>query len=400
MKAKIIYFIMTVGLFFSSCDEKELNPVNPSTGKPAPVTDIKMESIPGGAIVSYVVPRDNDVLSVKAVYTLTNGKQRESIASFYENHLIVEGFDDLREHEVLLYTISRAQELSDPVSVRILPLESSLSKAAATVNIIGDFGGANFSWKNEDEVLLTIELFAASDNGQLQTAGILTSKLDSSNVSIRGYDPVPRKFAIVFRDNWDNVSDTIYPEGGTVTPLFETTLDKKDWSIFKINGVYLSGDVTFVNWEGRDEYMFDDAVETYGHSYSGSLPASITFDLGKKVRLSRVLFFQRFYNGMYYSWGNPRRVVIYGREEAPVTQTWDEWEELVDYTMIKPSGTNSEYTINTDEDVLAALEGHEASFPKSESVYRYIRFRFVTSWENRPYVHPAEITIYGQEYEE
>ncbi len=174
------------------------------------------------------------------------------------------------------------------------------------------------------------------------------------------------------------------------------TLDKNLWSIYKVNGSYLPGDGTFTNWEGRDEYMFDDDVNTFGHSYSGSLPVGITIDLGKPAMLSRVTFFQRFQNGVYYSWGgNPRRIIVYGRKEAPTTGNWDEWTQLIDYTMIKPSGTNDQYSVNTDEDRLAALNGHEASFPISSDSYRYLRFRFMTSWENRPYVHPAEITVQG-----
>ncbi len=398
MKTKFIYYITIAALLFS-CTEKELNPINSPKGKPAPVTDVKTESIPGGAIVSYVIPKDNDVLSVKAVYTLTSGKQREVSTSFYDNQIVIEGYDDTDEHEALLYTVSRAQELSDPVAVRFTPEESPISKAARSATITSDFGGAFFSWKNEDNEMLTAELFAETPKGDLGTARIVTSMLDSASFSVRGYEPIATKFALIFRDNWDNISDTIYPAGGVVIPWLETTLNKKDWSIFKIAGNYLPGDVTFINWEGRDEYMFDDDVNTFGHTNSGGLPVSITFDLGKSVRLSRAVFFQRFQSNVYFAWGNPRRIIIYARTEAPLTGNWDEWTQLVDYTMIKPSGTNSEYTVNTDEDVQAALDGHEVSFPISENVYRYIRFRFMSSWENRPYVHPAEITLYGQEAE-
>ncbi len=113
-------------------------------------------------------------------------------------------------------------------------------------------------------------------------------------------------------------------------------------------------------------------------------------------------FFQRFSannNGGYYNWGNPRRIIVFGRKDAPITGNWDEWTELIDYTMTKPSGTNDQYTVNTDEDRQAAINGHEASFPVSSESYRYLRFRFMTSWENRPYAHPAEITVQGV-YEE
>lgn len=395
MKKSVLYIYSLCILLFS-CSEKELEPINSSSGKPAQVTDISIKSIPGGAEISFVLPKDNNVLSVKASYTLTNGTQRESITSFYGNSLKIEGYNDVEEHEVLLYTISRAQEVSDPIPVKITPLESPLKMTSNSTTISSDFGGANFFWRNEEKVLLTAELFAQTDEGDLKTVKIVTSQLDSASFSIRGYDVAPRKFAIVFRDNWDNVSDTIYPKDGTVTPWLESKLDKKLWSVYKVNGNYIGGDASFDNWEGRNEYIYDDDLNTIGHSYTGSLPVALTIDLGGEMRLSRVLFFQRLHQNIYYSWGNPRRIVVFGKKEAPsASGQWDEWTELINYEIVKPSGTNSDFTTNTDEDIVAAQNGHEASFPISSETYRYLRFRFLTSWEDRPYVHPAEITVYG-----
>lgn len=396
---KAIHLLLAVlVMFLFACEEKKLEPINTSTEKPGPVTDVVVMWAPGGAIISFKLPANDDILGVKAVYTLTNGKQRESVTSFYGDNLKIEGYNDMNEHEALLYTISRSQVLSDPVAVKFTPLESPLSKAARTMEIASDFGGAYYTWRNVDKVMLTAEMVVESDEGKMQTARIATSSLENAFFSIRGYEPVPRKFGIVLKDNWDNVTDTIYPEGGTITPWLEMTLDKKLWSIYKVDGNYLQGDVTFTNWEGRDEYMFDDDINTYGHSYAGSLPSSITIDLGKAALLSRITFFQRFNannNGGYYNWGNPRRVVVYGRKEPPITGNLDEWTLLIDYTAIKPSGTNDQYDVNTDEDRQAAINGHEASFPVQSESYRYLRFRFMTSWENRPYVHPAEITVHG-----
>lgn len=399
MKAIDLLLAVLVALFFYSCEEKQLEPINESKGKPAPVSDVVVMYAPGGAIISFKLPADDDVLAVKAVYTLSNGQKREAITSFYGDNILIEGYNDTNEHEALLYTVSRSQVLSDPVLVKFTPQESPLSKAIKSVEIASDFGGAYYSWKNLYNVLLTAEMLVEDDNGIMQTARIATSNLETAFFRIRGYEPVPRRFGLVLKDNWDNVSDTIYPDGGTITPLHETTLDKKFWSIYKIDGGYLPGDFTFTNWEGRDEYMFDDDLNTFGHSYSGSLPVSITIDLGKPAILSRVTFFQRLQSGVYYGWGNPRRIIVYGSKVAPTTGGWDEWTQLIDYTIVKPSGTNDQYTVNTDEDRQAALNGHEASFPISSEAYRYIRFRFMTSWENRPYVHPAEITIHGV-YEE
>jgi len=399
MKVRIVYFVSFMLILFS-CQEKKLEPINASKGKPDPVSAVEATPTPGGTIISFVVPKDADVLSVKAVYTLTNGRQREAITSFYGNSLMLEGYNDTNEHEALLYTVSRAQVLSDPVPVRFTPLESPLSKASRTVSISSDFGGAYFSWKNKDEVLLTVEMFAADDGGNLKTARIVSSKLDSAYFSIRGYDTSPRKFAVVFSDNFDNISDTIYPPGGFITPWLESKIDKKLWSIYRLpGGGFLPGDLSFTNFEGRAECMFDDDHDTFGHSPSPSaMPVSFTLDLGKAAKLSRVLIFQRYgaSGGTYYNWGNPKHVIILGRHEAPVTDSWDEWTELIDFRIVKPSGTDSDITICTDDDYQAARNGHEASFPMDFEEYRYLRFRFVSSWENRPYAHPAEITLYGE----
>ncbi len=399
---KIGLLLTVLVMLFFACSEKQLEPINDSKEKPGTVSDIVVMWSPGGAIISFKLPADDDILGVKAVYTLTNGKQRESVTSFYGDNLKIEGYNDTNEHEALLYTVSRSQQLSDPVSVKFTPLESPLNKAARTMEISSDFGGAYYTWKNLDKVMLTAEMLVEGDDGKMKTVRIATSNLENPFFSVRGYDPVPRKFGIVLKDNWDNTTDIIYPEGGTVTPWLEMTLDKQFWSIYKVNGSYLPGDATFTNWEGRDEYMFDGDVNTYGHSYSGSLPVSITIDLGKPAMLSRVTFFQRFNasnTGGYYNWGNPRRIIVFACKDAPTTGNWDEWTELIDYTITKPSGTNDQYTVNTDEDLQAGQNGHEASFPISSESYRYLRFRFMTSWESRPYVHPAEITVQGV-YEE
>ncbi len=148
MKATQLLFAVLVSLIFFSCEEKQLEPINISKGKPAPVSDVVVMYAPGGAILSFKLPPDDDVLAVKAVYKLSNGKVRESITSFYGDNLKIEGYNDTNEHEVLLYTVSRSQELSDPLLVKFTPpQESPLSKATRTMEISSDFGGAYYTWK-------------------------------------------------------------------------------------------------------------------------------------------------------------------------------------------------------------------------------------------------------------
>lgn len=390
MKALYFYLFGIVFLVFS-CTEKKLEPINGSSGKPGMVTDVSVSPIAGGAVISYRIPDAEDILSVKAVYTLTNGQKREAAASYYKNELILEGFYDIKEYEAVLYAINRAQEMSDAVTVKFTPLESPLSKAAKSVNIISDFGGANFNWKNEDRIMLTLEILTESASGALATSNIISSELDSTGYTLRGFPPKPRKFALIMSDNWGNVSDTIYPPSGFVTPYFEERLDKKIMSVMILNN-----DVPFNVWGSLNENMLDDDINNYAHTADGVMPdASFTLSLGKEARLSRVILHQRSEGSTYYyyAYGNPLAFEVYGCTTEPSQSgDWNEWTKLMDCTIVKPSGLPVGQV--SEDDMIAAIAGHEFSFPLGGS-YRYIRFLFRSTWQNRSYTHIGEVTCYG-----
>ncbi|WP_455787585.1 DUF4959 domain-containing protein, partial [Parabacteroides goldsteinii] len=134
MKTIYLSFILLL-LVFSSCSEKELQPISSSLGKPGVVTDVVVEPSAGGATISYKIPNSEDLLAVKCLYTLPNGKEQEATASFYENKLLIQGYNDTAEHTAVLYAVNRAQELSAPVEVKFHPLESPLNKSTKTVSI-------------------------------------------------------------------------------------------------------------------------------------------------------------------------------------------------------------------------------------------------------------------------
>ncbi len=387
---RTIIFTMTALLFLvSACDEKELEPISGSLGKPGIVTGIETEPVPGGVTITYRIPESEDILAVKGVYTLPSGKTYEATTSFYENKLEITGYNDMNEHTVNLFAVNRAQEMSDPVPVAFTPQESSLSKVSKTMEIISAFGGAQYSWLNPDEAPLTFEFMAQDSLGNLNTMKIITSEADTMKQALRGYDPEPRVFAALIRDNWGNASDTIYPPGKTVLPLFEEKLDKSNMSVMK-----LGSDASFTNWEGMDSYLIDDDTETFGHSASSSLPAAFTIDLGVTAKLSRIVMFQR--DNFVYSWGNPKNFEVYGCDHRPGQDgDWDDWTLIMHCTIIKPSG--SPVGTNTDEDVAALEAGHEFAFDLNQAPLRYIRIRILDTWGGSTFTHPAEVTFYGEE---
>ena len=390
MKNKYITLILSVFFIVYACDEKMLEPITSSKGKPGQVTDVHIEPVPGGAVISYKIPNVSDILGVKAVYTLSSGKTYEATSSFYENKLEVLGYIDTMMHDVQIITFNRALEQSDPLKVSFKPKEAPLNKVVKTVSIISDFGGAQFNWKNEFNAPLTFEFLAHDSLGNFQTMRIITSEADSSKHSLRGYEPEPRVFATVIRDYWDNRSDTIFPPNHEIVPLFEEKLDKTKMTIMK-----LGNDRSFTNWEGMDSYMIDDDQDTFGHSANSSLPAPFTIDLGSVAKISRVVMFQRFYSDTYYNWGNPKKLTIYGKVDKPSQSgDWSEWVKIIDSEIVKPSGSPTGTV--TDEDMAAAEAGHEFVFDLSQEPVRYIRIVIQSTWGGTSFTHPADVDVYGE----
>lgn len=385
----IVCTLACLFLILISCSEKELLPVSSSLGKPGVATILGQEPIAGGVIVTYQIPKTEDILSVKAVYTLSNGRTYEAVSSYYENTLTIKGFNDEKEHTARVYVVNRAQELSDPVTVTFTPLESPLNKVIKSFQIIPDFGGANFSWTNKDREPVTFEFIAQDSLGQMLVQNVYTSELDSVSRSLRGYDAKPWRFAAIAIDNYGNQSDSIFPPS-IITPLFEERMNKTKMTVMR-----LGNDASYTNWEGMDYYLIDDDKGTFGHSPSSSLPAPFTIDLGVMAKLSRIVFFNRNYGDSYYSHGNPKKMEVFVCFRTPSSSgDWSEWTKIMDAEQIKPSGSAG--TTMTDEDLIYAEEGFEFSFPIDMEPVRYVRVTVLETWTGATFCHPAEVDVYGE----
>ncbi|GAP72959.1 hypothetical protein SAMD00024442_50_19 [Candidatus Symbiothrix dinenymphae] len=390
---KTMYYSLIAGLFLLvSCEEKVLGPIDGSHGKPGVVTEVQAISMPGGADISYRIPNSEDLLAIKAVYTITNGTKREASAFYYDNHLVLEGFADTLLHEAQLYAVNRALELSDPVTVSFKPLESPLSKTIKSVKIEPGFGGAVFSWANWDLATLTFEILTPDSNGTMQTASIFASVQDTVNYIIHGYAAAPRRFALVISDNFGNSSDRI---DSLITPLHEEKLDKK---LMKIG--HLDNDSRMDGWGFLDENLIDDDIATIGHSRPGNYPLTYTIDLGKKVKLSRVVVHNRAPE--YFTWGNPKSFEVWINNIEPISQsgTWTEWDQIATLTLVKPSGLPG--AESTAADNRAAARGLSVDFPRDMPPTRYVRFRHPTNstWQSSvTTLNIAELTFFGMDNE-
>lgn len=92
MKKNIFILLIFASLLYS-CNEDKVGQIATDGQAPDKVKNVVVQNIPGGALLSYDLPTDEDLLFVEARYeqkgTICNVK-----ASCFEPKLTIEGFGD------------------------------------------------------------------------------------------------------------------------------------------------------------------------------------------------------------------------------------------------------------------------------------------------------------------
>lgn len=395
MKKLYLFLVLLNLAILMSCQKNPLDSLSNDKVPPGKVEIVSVTPIHGGFEVEFKQPSDNDLLYIKAEYDLIGGTKGEVEVSYFDNKLQVVGFGDTAERTAKIYAVDRSGNMSVPVEIKATPLVPPIKLIQDSLAIIADFGGARFSWINRTKAPISIEIFGEDSVTHKLTRvnTIYTSQL-SSKYSVRNMKPIPAYFAAVVRDRWDNVSDTIWPLGRKLTPLYEKRLDKT-----KIKMVYLASDTRFNLYGGIPENLFDDNFNSWAHSQGDHpFPNILTFDLGVKANLSRIRFYQRTdYPPARYSGGNWKRYDVYGVAVLPANpDDLSKWQKLREVCIAsKPSGW--ETWIISDEDNQHMLNGDEYDIDQVEnpSEIRYFR---VVIWETMGgtgYAHASEITWWG-----
>jgi hypothetical protein len=182
----------------------------------------------------------------------------------------------------------------------------------------------------------------------------------------------------------------IYPENGYVVPLFEMQFDKHIQ-----RAMMIAGDATWDNWEGRLAHLIDDDILSVTHSNSNTVPgASITLDIGKKAKLSRIKLFQRQHEDyVLYAYGNIQIFEIYSSDDDSDSPDgdWSAWTLRKVCTITKMSDEGG----SLSDDITAGKLGHDFSLPTGMPPVRYLRFKVLKVWWDTGYSYFAELNTYG-----
>ncbi len=389
--------VKILGLFafllaLSACHKQEdMGPVNKNDKKPAPVSNVEVESLPGGARINYTLPASENILYIKAVYEIRDGVEQEVKSSYYNRSLIIEGFPDTEEYEVKLYTVSRGEVESDPLTVKVNPLSPPVREVFKTLNVEPTFAGVKVDFQNDAGANVVLTVLAADSMGDLITADRVYTKAITGQFATRGFPAEERKFGVFVRDRWDNMSDTLFV---TLTPWPEQEIDKT-----KITFINLPGDNTVQHCCGDGVSDVFDGEWNSGSAFhtkpANGLPVAFTFDLGQTYSLSRMIFHHRRGGGAgasdgAYKAGDVKVFELYGRADAPDPDgSWEGWTKI---------GTFESRQISNDVNEnfqFAVVDGEGFDMPLGTPPVRYLRYRAIETWGGLTYIYIAELTFFG-----
>jgi len=384
-------------LFVWSCKKSEspVEVISNDTTKPGIITDIKVENLNGAALITYSLPKSNNLLYVQAKYPIREGHYRESKTSFYTDTVLVEGFAKAGEYEVVLHAVSRANVMSDPVVVKVNPKTPNYILVNEGLEISADFGGASFIGANPDGAPIGIHLLAfdAKKNKfeELDPEYIHGKKVE---VSIRGYEPVENEFGVYTTDRFGNVSEKRMVK---LTPFFETLLDKKKFFTYKLPSDAPIG----WGWEVRN--LFDGRLDGDGWHTTEAPKTIATFGIGPSAKISRFVLWNRLPN--MYSDQNPKSITIWGsNEDQPkdadlprISQPGDvvgDWINMGNFTYPNPPSGLPGNQANAADNAFAA-QGINFKMPSGAPVVKYIRFFVTQTWAGLSYSNAMELSFYG-----
>ncbi|PQJ68657.1 DUF5000 domain-containing lipoprotein [Polaribacter butkevichii] len=388
--------ILCIVATLTSCDKSDNfnEPLSENSTVPEQLTNISVTNAAGKSKITYSLPKDDNLLYVKALYKLDTGKEIEVKSSFYKKTIELDGFSIAGPREVSLVTVSRNEIESAPIIITVNPLDSPIYDIYKSLTVGPDFGGLFLEAKNPERADIAILVMEKDENGDWETtANSVYTGTDEIFRTVRGLDTISRDFAFTIRDRFLNTSDTLFQ---AVKPIFETEIPRTQYAGFPLPGDAPTNDFGF----GLDR-LFDNNFIGWPRIYitdaSAPAPHSFTIDLGQELKISRVKIWdypQGTAAGYIYYWQfNMRNFEIWGSNNPSADGSFDSWDLLGTYEVVKPSGLP--LTQQNAEDLEFAQDGFNWPIPITSPKYRYLRINNLKNWAGGGRLAIAEMRVYG-----
>lgn len=384
-------------LLFSACQTEEVD-----TQAPGVVTQVNYMATPGGAILTFKAPADEDLLYVKAAYTNSLGKEVFKVSSHFGDSIEIDGFNDETPKEVRLYAVDRHQNCSEPTTIHVTPLKSFIYLVQQSVQMKQDLGGVRISWSNPSQK--TVFVYVHYSKGSKVYERILSSNLNSPSMMIRGLDPVDYSFSVSVEDFNGNKTSEV--NTGTYKPLLEQKIDKKSWMV--LQNLSVDGD----KWEGKLTSFWDDVIDTKESNTDNSYfiisrddnggmlkwPLDIVVDLNKTVVINRFVVWQRAFEYLNAEQNGVSTGYYYYKEEnmrsftLSVSNDKTTWTSLGTFDIGDPRDDAGNIPMAK---IKEAIDGHEFNLVTVSPPFRYMKFSILSNYGSEANVYGSEITLYG-----
>lgn len=402
---KITYLILFLfAQFIYSCSDADKIE---TAEKPLPISGLEITPIHGGAVLTYTIPNDPNILCTTAEY-VRNGQTYIERSTYHNNTLRIEGFKTLEPVVVTVYTENRNQVRSESVTAEFTPLKALVDLTKESLDFLPTFGGIVLSWENLLNTELNIRLMSFIE-GKLVRDEIYYSTRSSDKRSYRGYESVETTFAVTIGDKWQNISDTIF---FTTVPIFEIEVPKP-WGDMRL---YVKGDnLTELQASHAFPKFYDGLIglNTFGYlNRAGSEGNSFTFDMKEIFKLSRFKFWPSLRDTYLdvYANVNITEFEMWGSPVLPLNKPDSYWADSEDH-----AGTYKEdweflgYFVRERLDLLGAtpteiwqrgaVDGDEFELSLDLSPVRYIRFHARATRDGKPvpnnYWQLGELSFFG-----
>ena len=198
---KQIFFLSLVVLLWSCSEEVDQVPLEANSIAPQQISNLQVENLKGKAKLTYTLPDDEDLLYIKANYTLPTGREMEVKASYYQNSMLLEGFTGNEDVEVEVVAVNRSEVASAPVTVTVNPLQSPIFDVYNSLDVGEAFGGIFVNAENPERMDIAILILAKNEQGEYVTdPNSIYTSTDIINGRLRGLDTLAQDFGLLTAD--------------------------------------------------------------------------------------------------------------------------------------------------------------------------------------------------------
>ena len=398
---KNIFLVLLLALSIVACNEESVGQYPIDSIPPSPVTDVAVKEVfGGGAILTYKIPSDLDLLCVKARYILDTGKPMEATVSMYATEMRIEGFAKSIPHKIELVAIDRSRNESKPITIEVTPNRSPIFDVFESLEMFSDFGGIQLQWANGEQKDVIVMVSKPVKEGAEINEGVqnfYTSAKEGVGY-VRGFSPGKQIFNVQVSDQYGNITELKSQE---CDPLYEEELQNttywKKWNPKDIPYLQYSSSYPITKlWDGIT--MEGTKTSNFFHGPAGTnFPLRFTFDMQQVYKLSRLKLYQRG-DTWAYEHGNPKRFAIYGSttDKVLLDDNADfKWIKLGEFESVKPSGLP--LGSRTPEDIAKGAGGEDYNFPiKLSTPVRYIMFEIYETWGGTEMFHISELKFWGE----